>query len=222
MKASRIFKKGIAFVFYGFGLYLFVQIIGSCIPVNTNTACNNVVGTTIYLKTNGVHTDIIIPCTISADSTPTFSIESNGSTPSTWAAFGWGDKGFYLETPQWSDLKFKTAFKAMMYLDESVMHVRALPMPKESDSCKKLTITKEQYKVLVDYISNSFIKNGDHLEKIETEGNSKIDSFFKAQGRYSMFKTCNTWVNAGLKKAGIRTCLYTVIDKPIFWSLPKL
>ncbi|HOB24230.1 MAG TPA: DUF2459 domain-containing protein, partial [Kaistella sp.] len=33
-----------------------------------------------------------------------------------YLAIGWGDKGFYLDTPTWADLKFSTAFKAAFWL----------------------------------------------------------------------------------------------------------
>ena len=39
-----------------------------------------------------------------------------------YLAFGWGDKGFYLDTPEWSDLKASTAFKAAFALGNSAMH----------------------------------------------------------------------------------------------------
>lgn len=71
----------------------------------------------IYILTNGVHTDIVMPTkseqiywnkkipyknTIATDSTYQY------------IAMGWGDKGFYLETPEWSDLKASVAFKAAL------------------------------------------------------------------------------------------------------------
>lgn len=41
-----------------------------------------------------------------------FSQTKGKSTDFNYIAFGWGDKGFYLDTPTWADLKFSTAFKA--------------------------------------------------------------------------------------------------------------
>ena len=39
-----------------------------------------------------------------------------------YIAIGWGDKGFYLDTPTWADLKFSTAFKAAFWLGNSAIH----------------------------------------------------------------------------------------------------
>jgi len=219
MKAYRIFKKAISIALYGLVLYLSVLIIGSCVPVNANYSTADSKSVTIYLETNGIHTDIIIPCAHLSDLTPLFIPPNYETRTSTWMAFGWGDQGFYLETPHWADLKFKTALKAMLHLDDSVMHVRKLNEVRESKSCVKLTITTAQYKALVDYISSSFARKKEGLVKMDARGYSQYDVFYKAEGRYSLFKTCNTWVNSGLKKAGIRTCLYTIFDKPLFWSV---
>ncbi|MFM7854609.1 MAG: DUF2459 domain-containing protein [Flammeovirgaceae bacterium] len=38
------------------------------------------------------------------------------------------------------------------------------------------------------------------------------DSFYEAKGTYNLFFTCNTWVNEGLKKAGLKACLWTPFD----------
>jgi uncharacterized protein (TIGR02117 family) len=70
----------------------------------------------IYIKTNGVHTDLVVPV---KNEQLDWSREikfSNAHLPDTTAikylAMGWGDKGFYLQTPTWADLKFSVAFKA--------------------------------------------------------------------------------------------------------------
>ena len=39
-----------------------------------------------------------------------------------YVAFGWGDRAFYLETPQWRDMKVATAFKAVAGLGDTVIH----------------------------------------------------------------------------------------------------
>ena len=40
-----------------------------------------------------------------------------------YVAFGWGDRGFYLETPTWDDLKYSTVLKALFWHSPAVMHV---------------------------------------------------------------------------------------------------
>jgi hypothetical protein len=64
-------------------------------------------------------------------------------------AFGWGDKGFYLETKTWDELKFSTAFKAVFYLGSSAMHVSFHKKLRETASCRKICVSKESYLKLV-------------------------------------------------------------------------
>ena len=40
-----------------------------------------------------------------------------------FVGLGWGDKGFYLETPTWADLKTSTALKAVSGYNTTAMHV---------------------------------------------------------------------------------------------------
>lgn len=39
-----------------------------------------------------------------------------------------------------------------------------------------------------------------------------IDNFYKAKGSYSCFNSCNSWVNRGFKRFGLRACLWTPFD----------
>jgi len=64
----------------------------------------------------------------------------------------------------------------------------------ESETCKKIEISTEQYVRLSDYIHKSFKLNstGDFI-KIETTANrGETDAFYEANGRYSLFNTCNS------------------------------
>jgi len=80
----------------------------------------------IHLINNGMHTDIVMPIkTKHKDWSHTFPIANTRSkdTLVKLVSVGWGDKGFYLHTPQWSELKFSTAFKAAFWLSSAAMHV---------------------------------------------------------------------------------------------------
>ena len=88
----------------------------------------------------------------------------------------------------------------------------------ESASCKKIMISKSQYKRLIQYIQDSFKKDkADHFMVIKTTANyGNTDAFYEATGSYSMLHTCNTWANNGLKASGQKSCLWTAFDTGIF------
>lgn len=175
----------------------------------------------IYILTNGVHTDIVVPLkTEQVDWSKEVKFENTVSKDTTakLVAFGWGDKGFYLSTPTWADLKFSTAFKAAFALSTSAIHATFHQQLTESSSCKRITISKEQYARLISYIRSSFkIDANGHAINIKTNANyGDTDAFYEAKRRYNLFYTCNTWANNALKACGQRACLWTPMDKPIF------
>ena len=76
-------------------------------------------------------------------------------TTSKLLALGWGDKGFYLNTPTWDDLTFSTAFKAMFGLSTSALHTTYLDSIHVSSTCKKIPMTQNEYALLVRYIQRT-------------------------------------------------------------------
>lgn len=176
----------------------------------------------IYIRTNGVHTDIVMPIKNELrDWTSEIKFSNTHLTDTLsiqYIAMGWGDKGFYLETPTWADLKFSTAFKAAFALSTTAIHATFYTAMNENDSCKKIMISKEQYKRLIKYIDDSFQHdaNGHYISIITNANYGNDDAFYEANGSYSMFKTCNTWANKGLKECGQKACLWTAFDTGIF------
>lgn len=175
---------------------------------------------TIYILTNGVHTDIVCPIQseiINWNEIVPFENTLSQRNDSEFVAFGWGDKGFYLDTPTWADLKFSTAFKAAFWLGDSAMHVTFYNNLKEAEDCKKIVISKENYKLLVDYIKNSFDYQNNKTILIPTDMvYGKNDAFYDAKRSYNLFFTCNTWANNALKQANQKAAFWTATDKGIF------
>lgn len=172
----------------------------------------------IYLLSNGVHTDIVVPVVNEIKdwrSQIKFSQTQSKDSLANFIAFGWGDKGFYLNTPDWSDLKASTAAKAVFGLSSSAMHTTFFKGLVENQNCKRILVSKENYKKLVDYISESF-NNSENPEWIQGYSYGEKDAFYEANGSYSLFYTCNTWANSALKAANQKASLWTVYDRGIF------
>ena len=47
------------------------------------------------------------------------------------------------------------------------------------------------------------------------------DAFYEGVGTYSLFRTCNTWANKALKVSGQKACLWTPVDKGMFYQYRK-
>jgi uncharacterized protein (TIGR02117 family) len=175
----------------------------------------------IYILTNGVHTDIVMPTkseTIDWSKHIDYSHTKAADSTHQFVAMGWGDKGFYLETPTWSDLKASVAFKAAFALSSTAIHATYYKNVKESETCKRILISKAQYEKLVQYILDSLEKsdNGQCMH-IKTDAHyNQTDAFYEAKGSYSMLHTCNTWSNNALKASGQKACVWTPFDTGIF------
>ncbi|AWL77945.1 TIGR02117 family protein [Capnocytophaga canimorsus] len=205
------------------GFVLLYVLLGLLLPLISikAEATSDPKSVTIYIITNGVHTDLVLPIENEffnwKSKIPLENTQSK-STAYQWIAFGWGDKGFYLNTPTWADLKFSTAIKATFWMSESAMHCTFYEKMYENQNCIKIEITENQYKNLIQYIDNKFYKdkNGSYIF-IDTDavyGNN--DAFYEAEGTYSFMYTCNTWANYGLKAAGQKYALWSATDFGIF------
>ncbi len=176
---------------------------------------------TVYILSNGVHTDIVVPVVNDLKDWRTdFPYKNTSGNDSTAGllAIGWGDKGFYLETPTWADLKVSTALKALTGLSTAALHATFYHELKEGKACRKIVISKEHYLDLVHFIEKSLIRNyRNESVHIETSANyGTHDAFYEARRRYSIFHTCNTWTNNALKSCGQKACLWTAFDSGIF------
>lgn len=175
----------------------------------------------VYIYTNGVHTDIVMPVKNDLQDwslkLPFNNIRSK-KTDYNYIGIGWGDKGFYLDTPTWADLKFSTAFKAAFWLSESAMHCTYYREMREGEDCKKIMISRNQYQKLVQFIENKFDQdqNGKFILISTNAVYGDNDAFYDAKGTYSFLYTCNTWANDALKAAEQKAAFWTPSDYGIF------
>jgi uncharacterized protein (TIGR02117 family) len=201
-------------------LYLFSAFCLSRIRIAEELSAGRDV--TIFIKTNGVHTDIVVPVRNKQKDWSkdiAFTNTKSCDTSCNYLGIGWGDKGFYLETPTWADLKASVAFNAAFGLSSTAIHTTYFKGMRESATCKALLLNEEQYARLIQYIHTSFQKDQDgHVRLVNsTIRYGKTDAFYEATGRYSLFCTCNTWANNGLKACGQKCAMWTPFDKGIFF-----
>ena len=220
---KKIFKY-ILFFILGFVAFVLLYLLTAyCFSrITISKEDNQPAEVAIYIKTNGVHTDLVVPIkTAQLDWSKEIKFSNthlSDTTNERYLAMGWGDKGFYLQTPTWGDLKFSVAFKAAFALSTTAIHATYYDTLVEDSACRKIMISNAQYTRLINYISASFQHDSaGHMIRIATNANySNADAFYEANGSYNLFKTCNTWANTGLKKCGQKACLWTIFDTGIF------
>lgn len=221
----RILKFAFKFVFY-FILFIVFYLTSAYFisrieyPCEKSKEAKNI---TIFIKSNGVHTDIVVPTKTSIINWRNFVLPENTRKKDStcqYLAFGWGDKGFYLETPTWGELKTSTALNAAFGLSTTAIHTtyysEVIP---DKTTCKKIRITRKQYKRLSFFILKSFAwKKNNQLKYIKTNyvyGDN--DAFYDAVGTYSMLQTCNSWANNALLSCGQKAALWTAFQGGIFY-----
>jgi len=203
------------------GLYLGMAFALSRIAVEKET--ENAEDLSIYIITNGVHTDLVLPVKSTyIDWSRDIKFQHTASKDSLmdFVAFGWGDKGFYLETPTWADLRFSVAFKAATNLSTSAIHATYYKRLSEGEHCKRIPLSNDQYIRLVNYIKSSLQtdEKGQAINIVTASSYGRNDAFYEAKGRYNLFYTCNTWANNALKSSGLKACFWTPFDTGIFYQ----
>lgn len=203
---------------YALGVWLLPMI-----AVNGNYT-EPVDGHTIYLHSNGVHTDLVLPLRSTAkDWTTTLPFRNTASSDSgaTHVSFGWGDKGFYLETKEWADLKASTAFNAAFGLSGSAMHITFCNAPTPSADRKAVRVDDAVLQCLVGKIESGFTMDADGKPIwIADRYYGTTDSFYEGTGSYGLFFTCNTWTNTVLKDCGLPAAAWTALDGGILRQYP--
>ena len=187
--------------------YLLVSLFLTWITVD-RVETKQLFDKTIYLNTNGVHLDIIIPSE-NMDESLLKGLEQRSRDR--FYSFGWGDENFYINTPTWGDLTFNNAFTALFLDSSTLIHVTRYS--KVRTDWIVIKISENELEKLNTYILNSFkINEEGHKISIPYAGYSSTDNFYIAEGSYSCFKTCNSWVNNAFKESGLESCLWTPFD----------
>ncbi|MEO6359648.1 MAG: TIGR02117 family protein [Sphingomicrobium sp.] len=187
-------------------LYLTAALIGAAIPVNRSWT-EPEQGTTIYLASNGIHADIIMPVNAQELDWAGLLPRSDVATPpagAQWIAFGAGERVVYLETPRWRDLRAATAFRALTR-GERILHVEWVTSP--SYAVREIRLRPEEYRRLWSSVRASF-RNA-NPKRIDHRGYGDRDAFYEGIGHASAFDTCNHWVATQLRTAGVRTSIWS-------------
>lgn len=159
-------------------------------------------GQVIYLRSDGIHTDIIMPVSSPHHDWRGEFAHRASAPDAPFVSFGWGDWNFYLETPTWGELKGSHAAIAMLGLGRTVMHVKFTQQPGDRPGDVSFVVEPDAYKRLVGGIRSTFVRgtNGEPRYIRSMRGGE----FYEAIGSYSALNTCNGWVRSRLSAVGVR------------------
>jgi uncharacterized protein (TIGR02117 family) len=171
---------------------------------------------------NPIHTDIAIPVDDAIRARFGFLAEAGvpiNNPGVRYLIVGWGGRSFYLETPQWADLKPMPVFRALT-IDTSVMHVDvAGTLPEGDPSISRFDVDDAGFERILVFIQSSFALDNQQPIPILGKGYGPYDAFFEANGIFNALLGCNTWTARALREGGLRTGLWNPIPQTLGISM---
>lgn len=193
--------------------YLFFAWLLSIIPTTPYPSAPQAARQPLYVSTNGVHVDVIVPVTALPEA---WLGELSLLEGTRYLGVGWGDKGFYLNTPTWAELDWRVAFSAAFLPSPTLMHVTHYGQA--SSYWYQTEVTEDQLDDLLAFIEDSFKRDqAEQLILLAGKGYGSRDFFYEAKGSYSALYTCNVWANQALKAARVKTAIWA----PFEWGIVR-
>lgn len=199
------------------GLYLLAALIGGLVPLNGSWT-EPERGTTVFLRSNGVHVDIVMPAQAQGlDWRPLFPARDFADPPADarWFGFGAGERRVYLDTPRWADLTPRIVWSALAG-GERVLHVERTAEP--GDNLVAIRLRPEEYRRLWAAVRAQLaLSDQGRPQRLAHRGYGPDDAFYQTHGRANAVNTCNQWVADQLRIAGVRVSAWTPFPPGLRW-----
>lgn len=205
---------GLAAVPAGYGV---AGLIGGVIPAHPGWRQASD-GVTIYVVSNGIHTDLLLPATAGPIDWRALVRPRDIADPRfanrRWLAFGWGDRDFYLNTPSWDRIDPARVLRAATGSGSTVLHVEYRTEPARAGDVYRIVLRPEEYRRLAGFVRATFAGGA------ARHGYGRHDAFYPARGGYSAIRTCNAWTGEALRHAGVRVGRWTPFPVSVTALLP--
>lgn len=208
-RAGRLLLRGIVALAAAIALYGAAGVVGGAIPANRAwRPPAPAAGVTIWVESNGIHTSLILPKVAAGidwrDLAQARDLADPRYAAFPYAAFGWGERAFFLETPTWRDVRPATVLAAALGSTRTLIHVDHVPRPQPGDGARPIVLRPDEYRRLAAFVRASVAGRPAALR-----GYGPNDAFYTARGRYSALRTCNAWTGEALRVAGVRVGRWT-------------
>lgn len=219
MTVIKIFKHAARVIIIPPLLYLGAAVLLGIFPINHQYHQTSD-GIDIFIRANAVHADLLLPMKTGQRD---WNARLRDLDAREYLSIGWGDRAFFLETKNWSDLRLDNATLALTGMDSAVLHIASEDRPQISMDTVRIRISCAQYALMIADIDSAF--------KLDAFGRPIViagahyadnDHFYEASGRYSMFTTCNEWVRGVLATAGIRTSAWAPFSSALMFQARHL
>lgn len=121
-----------------------------------------------------------------------------------WLMLGWGSEAFYTTAGSYADIQASAVWTAVTG-DSAVMRLDVTTaLPPDLPQITWLWLSRAQYQALLTQLQGSFLRDQTDLPLAHpAPGLGQSDSFWRARGRFSIFRPCNQWLSEALRGAGV-------------------
>jgi uncharacterized protein (TIGR02117 family) len=169
---------------------------------------------TLYLVKQRWHTGLVIE-TSRVDTTLWHDIKD--FQHSRHIDVGWGDAAFY----QYPDFDVELAIKALFFPTPSALRIEGFNFPVREylemcDVALELKVSEEGFRKICKFIQNTYHHDEDENFEILSSRFAGNIKFYRANGKYHIFNTCNTWMAECLAEGGIKIHKQIVLAEQLF------
>jgi len=199
-------------------LYAAGVVVGGLIPVGSPAAPEGD-GYEIFLQSNGIHVEFVLPANaVNGPLAAAAARLPGGLAP--YVAFGWGERDFFLNTPSWADFDLGVGAGALLWQTDVLMRVRPQDAAPSGPDARRLVLSRAQFERLAAFIAEGIYFPPDGVPvTVPSDLYDPGGVFLEGRGTYTLFYTCNEWVNDGLKQAGVRTAAWSPFPFGILWQV---
>jgi len=154
----------------------------------------------VFVVHNNWHAALVVR---KADLTPGLIPEEDQFPEAEYLEMGWGDRDYFPATEESVGLALRAAFRSR----GSVLHVvgfRGAVRDYFRDSeIVEIALSRQAFWRLSAFVSASFSRADPSIPAQSQPGLVANSRFYSAAGRFSVLRTCNTWIAEALKSAGL-------------------
>ncbi|RFB79999.1 DUF2459 domain-containing protein [Methylovirgula sp. 4M-Z18] len=166
-----------------------------------------------------VHADLVLPVKTEArDWRVLLPAVASGAPADGYIAIGWGDYGFYHDTPNWGDLTAAKVIDALSGRGPATLHTRLVAKPNPS-ACQRLTVDRAGHDSLSRFVLAALDTGTDGRPRVLDAPATDGGVFYAAKGNYSPWNTCNVWAGDALAVAGLRHAFWAPFSFGVTWPL---
>ena len=193
---------------FGFlGIAMGALVVGALLPGGKEASFAGPKDQEVWLVRGPIHTDFFLRLT--PDTREAFRFAA--LPPETgWIIVGWGSEAFYTATGSYTDLSFRTVWRAATG-DSAVLRVLAVPvtaLPPSDWANQRLSLNEGQLNALRKGVAAEV--TGQQMTGVHLSTDQDLkDAFFPARGRFDILRTCNQWAGRQLRDVGIRVGPFT-------------